>query len=80
MEDKRHLFPKLVHPKKANVGDYVFVFVGPGALGIDILRVQEWYWGGFLRVEGNVGRRPPTCYLPPTEYRKQRYLEASHQR
>jgi hypothetical protein len=73
--DKRHLLPSLVHPKQAKVGDYVFVWAVPGSSSIEIVQVSEVTRNGYLRVEGR-----DQCYrrgelLPPTEHRKQQYLE-----
>lgn len=73
--DNHHLLAELAHPKQAKVGDYVFVWPLPGHPGVDIVRVTKVWRSGELSVEGRTGRFPRTSLLPPTEHRKQQYLE-----
>lgn len=76
MEDKRHLLSSLIHPKRANIGDYVFVWGAPHSPSIDIVQVVEVTKDGHFRVEGRDQTYRPTDLLPPTEHRKRQYLEA----
>jgi hypothetical protein len=76
--DKRHLLPKVVHPKQAKRGDYVFIWHGPLSAGrpsIDIVQVTGVTRNGNLRVEGREQDCRQADLLPPTEHRKQQYIQ-----
>jgi hypothetical protein len=73
--DKRQLLPKVVHPKLAKAGDYVFVWVSKSAPFVDIVQVREVTRNDCLRVEGRDQLYRRIDLLPPTKHRKQQYLE-----
>lgn len=73
--DRRHLLPDLVHPKQAKVGDYVLAWGTASSPFVDILQVTAVTRNGDLRLEGREQAYRRTDLLPPTEHRKQQYLE-----